>query len=145
MDFIYGARTLEGTDLDPLRCWRADRSSRPGKRSWSTFSVRLWQGPRRVALPRSGTRPRHSLTKDDNKKNKCMRSSLVWLKRLTANDEVVATVLGPIPASSDTVESEGRQMTQCWILYIKKSKIIHLIKKINILGPECTDLNDRWL
>ncbi len=37
----------------------------------------------------------------------------LWLERLTANAEV-ATVLGSIPASSsDTVESEGRQMKQC--------------------------------
>jgi hypothetical protein len=35
-----------------------------------------------------------------------------WLERLTAN-AVVATVLGSIPASSDTVESEGCQMKQC--------------------------------
>ncbi len=42
-----------------------------------------------------------------------------WLERLTAN-AVVATVLGSIPASSDTVESEGRQMKQCWISYIKR-------------------------
>ncbi len=35
----------------------------------------------------------------------------------------VATVLGSIPASSDTVESEGRQMQQCWITYIKKSPL----------------------
>ncbi len=34
------------------------------------------------------------------------------LERLTAN-AVVATVLGSTPASSDTVESEGRQMKQC--------------------------------
>ncbi len=33
---------------------------------------------------------------------------------------VVATVLGSIPASSDTVESEGRQMKQWWIPYIKR-------------------------
>jgi hypothetical protein len=33
-------------------------------------------------------------------------------QRLTANDEV-ATVLGSIPASSNIVESEGRQMKQC--------------------------------
>jgi hypothetical protein len=32
-------------------------------------------------------------------------------ERLTANAKV-ATVLGSIPASSDTVESEGRQMKQ---------------------------------
>jgi hypothetical protein len=30
-----------------------------------------------------------------------------WLQRLAA------TVLGSIPASNDTVESEGRQMNQC--------------------------------
>jgi hypothetical protein len=35
-----------------------------------------------------------------------------WLERLTAN-AVVATVLGSISASSDRVESEGRQMKQC--------------------------------
>jgi hypothetical protein len=36
---------------------------------------------------------------------------LRWLVRLTANAEV-ATVLGSIPAYSDTVKSEGRQMKQ---------------------------------
>ncbi len=46
-----------------------------------------------------------------------------WLERLTANIEV-ATVLGSIPASSDTVESEGPQMKQCWIQYNKKCKKI---------------------
>ncbi len=35
-----------------------------------------------------------------------------WLEPLTAN-AVVATVLGLIPASSDTVEYVGRQMKQC--------------------------------
>jgi len=39
-----------------------------------------------------------------------MRSRRV-LERLTVNAEV-ATVLGSIPASSETVESEGRQMKQ---------------------------------
>jgi hypothetical protein len=38
-----------------------------------------------------------------------------WLERLTAN-AVGATDLGSIPASSrDTLESEGRQIKQCWI------------------------------
>jgi hypothetical protein len=48
-----------------------------------------------------------------------MRSSRIrgldlaeWLERLAVNGDV-ATVLGSIPASSDTVESEGRQMKQC--------------------------------
>jgi len=40
------------------------------------------------------------------------------LERLTANAKV-ATVLGSIPASSGTVESEGRQMKQCCIKYLK--------------------------
>jgi hypothetical protein len=41
---------------------------------------------------------------------------------MTANAVVarLATVLCSIPASSDKVESEGRQMKQCWIQYIKK-------------------------
>ncbi len=41
-----------------------------------------------------------------------MDKTAEWLARLTAN-AVVATVLGSILASSDTVESEGRQMKQC--------------------------------
>ncbi len=52
-----------------------------------------------------------------------------WLEWLTANAEV-ATVLGSILASSDTAESEGRQMKQCWIQYIeikKNSKVIGLV------------------
>ncbi len=36
-----------------------------------------------------------------------MRDLAEWLERLTANVEVVAAVLGSIPASSDTGESEG--------------------------------------
>jgi len=47
-----------------------------------------------------------------------MKSSWV-VERLSAN-AVVATVLGSIPASSDTVESEGRKMKPCWISYIKE-------------------------
>ncbi len=39
-----------------------------------------------------------------------------WLANLTANVKV-ATVLGSYPASSDTVELEGRQMKQGWINY----------------------------
>jgi hypothetical protein len=45
------------------------------------------------------------------------------LERLAVNAKV-ATVLGSIPASSDTVESEGRHMKQSWIVYIKKKKIL---------------------
>ena len=41
-----------------------------------------------------------------------MRSSLVVRAYLTVNAPV-ATVLGSIPASVGTVESEGRQMKQC--------------------------------
>ncbi len=48
------------------------------------------------------------------------------LVRLTAN---VATVLDSIPvASTDTVESDGRQMKQCWKQYIEKK-----IQKILLL------------
>ncbi len=41
------------------------------------------------------------------------------LERLTANAEV-ATVLGSLPASPDTVEYEGRQMKQCWIKFLHR-------------------------
>ncbi len=51
-----------------------------------------------------------------------MRSSRV-LERLTVNAKV-ATVLGSNPASSDTMESEGRQMKQSWNTY-------EYIKRIN--------------
>jgi hypothetical protein len=53
-------------------------------------------------------------TRDGNHGNILwMRSSLVVrLERLIANAEV-ATVLSSIPASSDSVESNGRQMKQC--------------------------------
>ncbi len=45
-----------------------------------------------------------------------------WLEHLAAH-AIVATVLGLIPASSDTVESEGRQMKQCWgIVHKNKNK-----------------------
>jgi hypothetical protein len=49
-----------------------------------------------------------------------------WLERLPAN-AVVATVLDSIPASSDTVKFEGRQMKQCWISYMKRKN--HPVKK----------------
>ncbi len=39
-----------------------------------------------------------------------------WLELLTAYAEG-ATVLGSIPASSDTLGSEGPHMKQCWIKY----------------------------
>ncbi len=46
-----------------------------------------------------------------------MRCDLAdWLQRLTANVKI-ATVLGSIPASSDTVDSEGRQKKQDWKKY----------------------------
>ncbi len=48
-----------------------------------------------------------------------------WLERLTAN-AVVATILGSIPASSDTVESEWRQMMFNIVHKLKKSKKIPL-------------------
>jgi hypothetical protein len=46
----------------------------------------------------------------------------MWLERLTAN-AIVATVLGSLPAFTGTVESEGRQMKQCCIKYLKIQKI----------------------
>ncbi len=58
-----------------------------------------------------------------------------WIERLAVNAKV-ATVLGSIPTSSDTAESEGRQqMKQCWIRDNKKKKKIHLVKKF-IIGMQ---------
>ncbi len=37
----------------------------------------------------------------------------MWDEIYPVVNAVVATVLGSIPVSSDTVESEGRQMKQC--------------------------------
>ncbi len=45
------------------------------------------------------------------------------LDRLAVHAKV-ATFLDSISASTDTVESEGQQMKQCWITYIKKKKSI---------------------
>ncbi len=46
-------------------------------------------------------------------------SDCLLLNKYAANVKV-ATVLGSIPESSDTVESEGQQMKQCGMKYIKK-------------------------
>ncbi len=51
----------------------------------------------------------------------CMRSSRV-VAASECQCQSCATVLRSIPASSGTVESEGRQMKQCWIEYTKNSK-----------------------
>jgi hypothetical protein len=59
-----------------------------------------------------------------------MRHLAGWLERLAVNAKV-ATVLGSIPASSDTVESEGRQMKQV----CKKKKIPKNPPFMNIQGP----------
>jgi hypothetical protein len=57
----------------------------------------------------------------------------VWLERLTAN-AVVATVLGSMPASSDTVESEGRQMKQCLNIVHNKKITKKLAKEYSSEG-----------
>ncbi len=43
------------------------------------------------------------------------------IERLAVNAKV-ATVLASIPASSDIVESKGRQMKQCCVKYMEKRK-----------------------
>jgi hypothetical protein len=76
---------------------------RPG-RVWMRLS-RLWMRPSRMWMRPSRV---------------CGWDLAGWLERLAANE--VATVLVSIPASSDTVESEGRQMKQFWIQHRKKKK-----------------------
>jgi hypothetical protein len=51
--------------------------------------------------------------------------SCVVLNVLSLNAQV-ATVLASIPASVGTVESEGRQMKQCCILYEKEKKVLNV-------------------
>ncbi len=58
-----------------------------------------------------------------------------WLERLTANAKF-ATWLGSIKASSDTVESERRQIKQCWQKY-KKSKKSPCLYFYNIFIIRC--------
>ncbi len=67
-----------------------------------------------------------------------------WLERLTANAEVSA-VLGSIPASSDTVESERRQMKQCWMKYIFKNQCGSGSATLGLTPFYCLfDLNLHW-
>ncbi len=58
-----------------------------------------------------------------------MRSNRV-LDWLIANAEVTTVLLGSIPASSDTVESERQQLKQCWRKYWKNLKIKTFKRKI---------------
>jgi hypothetical protein len=51
------------------------------------------------------------------------------LEPLSVNAEV-ATALDSILTLSDTLESEGRQMKQCWINYWKNKKNPPINKKI---------------
>ncbi len=69
--------------------------------------------PRRLRpwTPTSSVTVRYNkLSLEQNLTIKYGRDLAEWLERLTANAVLVTTVLGSIPASSDTVESEGRQM-----------------------------------
>jgi hypothetical protein len=50
-----------------------------------------------------------------------MKVDEISIERLTDNAKI-ARVLGSIPASTDTVESKGRQMKQCRIKYLSKTK-----------------------
>ncbi len=50
------------------------------------------------------------------------------LEPLTANTKVL-TVLGLIPTSSGTMESEGWQMKQCLIKYMKKVVMLKMVSK----------------
>ncbi len=72
-----------------------------------------------------------------------MRSSRIcgWSSRVQVRASdcqcQIATVLGSIPASSDTVKSEGRQIKQCWIQYMKKKNLPSHnkdIKAVSLVG-----------
>jgi hypothetical protein len=55
-----------------------------------------------------------------------------WLERLTANAKVATVLIRSHFPAFDTVESEGRQMMQCWIKYkkIQKSPFNKIFKKL---------------
>ncbi len=57
------------------------------------------------------------------------RSLVEWLERLTSHAKV-ATVVSFDPSTPDTVESEGRQMKQCWKKHEKKYKKIHPVSDL---------------
>jgi hypothetical protein len=51
------------------------------------------------------------------------------------------TVLGSIPASSGSVESEGWQMKQCWITYVKRKNTC----KMPVWSPGSGHISQGWL
>ncbi len=72
-----------------------------------------------------------------------MRSSRV-VRASDDNQCQVATVQGSIPASHDTVESEGRQIKQCWIKYRKITQIPILLLfyvSTSVAGPDLLNPN----
>ncbi len=95
---------------------RADRQAGDGQQH------SLWGGSTRhvhkSAIGRSSEQSWESDSFSESDILLWMRSSRV-VRALTAN-AIVATVQGSIPATSDTVESEGRQTKQCWISYIRR-------------------------
>ncbi len=70
----------------------------------------------------------------------------MWLERLIVTAEIV-TVLGSIPVSSDTVESEQQQMNQCWLNKVQKKKIQKYppIKKIDYFLITLQNQKDRLM
>ncbi len=85
----------------------------------------IWDGGNEQLIS-NGERFKPAFAERDKKQSmidlrECGWDLAEYLQRLTANKKL-ATVLGLIPASSDTVESERRQMKQFWIKYWKKSK-----------------------
>ncbi len=49
-----------------------------------------------------------------------------------------------IPVSSDTVESEGRQMKQCWIKYIKKPNKIPFLFRLSSSKAKLYQWKEYW-
>ncbi len=91
-----------------------DRNWRNDCPMLSNTSCKFWEGNLTRTYEQKD-RTSQLLCRQDRVKNTRER----W-QRLTANVKV-GTVLGLNPASSDTVESEGRQTKQCWITYIEKN------------------------
>jgi hypothetical protein len=116
--------------------WRSHHAGGPSSNSWHKYIFLLFVGWKRNSEtvmggwgPTNATHelniPRKVYFTDYCIHQTCMSTHsgwdlAEWIERLAVNAKI-ATVLGSTPASSETVESEGRRMKQCWITYMKKT------------------------
>ncbi len=105
-----------------IKCQKESQNSR--NQGYSYYFWMMIEGSGSRAGYGSGSIPLTSGSGSGRPKNMWIRIRIrirntvaKWLERLTANVELS---LVSIPAFYDTVESEGRQMKQCWIMHWKQ-------------------------